>query len=90
MLFDLIALDSTCHLNGPPEQQELLGKGGLSGIGVRDDGKTASLGDLVLVFHKSAAKVRGRRHLPNGRWQPFRAVCQKLVYRRPIDSTFAL
>jgi hypothetical protein len=57
---------------------------------VRDDGKTASLGDFWLIFHRSAAKVRGRQHLWLGRSQPYQAVCQKLVHEPPIDSTFAL
>src|SRR5258705_8059169 len=38
----LAALHGARHLNGAAEQQELLGQGGLTRVGVRDDSEAAS------------------------------------------------
>ena len=51
---DLIALDRPGDVDRPSEEEELLGEGGLTGIGVSDDGKGASAGYLFCkVFHLS-------------------------------------
>ncbi len=43
----LAALHGTRHLDGAPEQQQLLGERGLAGVGVGNDGEGSSLPDLV-------------------------------------------
>jgi hypothetical protein len=45
----LIALNGACHLYGTTEKQELFGKGGLTRIRVRNDGKRAPLGYFFFV-----------------------------------------
>jgi hypothetical protein len=41
----LASLDRAGHLDGAAEQQQLLGKSGLAGVGMRDDGEGSSLVD---------------------------------------------
>ena len=47
MLGRALALDRAGRLNAARVQQELLGKGGLTCVGVRNDGKSATRGDFV-------------------------------------------
>ena len=39
-----VRFHGTSHVNGATEEEEFFGKGGLTGIGVRDNGECASLG----------------------------------------------
>ena len=56
-LLDLVTLDSTSYVDGSPEEEELLGEGGLTSIRVADDSERASLVDLVFIFvHIGEAK----------------------------------
>ena len=57
------ALDGTGHLNGAPEQQQLLRERGLARVGVGDDGKSSSflyvLGNCI-AQHRSFLKLASR------------------------------
>ena len=56
-LLNLVTLDSTSYVDGAPEEEELLGEGGLTSIRVADDSERASLVDLVFIFvHIGEAK----------------------------------
>ena len=47
-LLDLVALDGARHVDRAAEEQQLLGKGRLAGVGVRNDGERPPPGDLFL------------------------------------------
>ena len=47
-LLDLVALDGARHVDRAAEEQQLLGKGGFAGVGVRNDGERPPPGDLFL------------------------------------------
>ena len=49
-LLDLVTLDGTCYVDSPPEEEELLGEGRLTGVRVTDDSEGTSLVDLFLIF----------------------------------------
>ena len=74
----LLALDRTGGLDGAGVEQELLGKGGLAGVGVRDDRERATRGDL--------RGVRG-----HGRVRPFltwRRRCARRSMYRDLNRTY--
>ena len=50
-LLYLVALDGSCHMYGPAEEEQFLGKGSLSRIGVRYDCKGSALGYFVDQRH---------------------------------------
>ena len=51
MFLYLIALYRTCYLYGTTKQQQFLGKGCLTRIGVRYNGKRTATANFFLVFH---------------------------------------
>lgn len=55
-LLYLVGLHGSCHVNGAAKQQQFLGKSGLTGIGVTDNGKGAS---FLNLFGKCTHVVSG-------------------------------
>jgi hypothetical protein len=51
VFFDLVAFYRTGRLNGATKQQEFFRKGSFTGVRVRDNCKSASFMNLVVVFH---------------------------------------
>ena len=49
---DLVRLHGAGYVDGAAEEEELLGEGGLTGVGVADDGEGAAAADFVLEGHK--------------------------------------
>jgi hypothetical protein len=59
VLFYLVALYRARYLYGTAEQQQLLGKGGLTGIGVGNDGEGPAPGNFFFVFHATKNQLYG-------------------------------
>ena len=53
MLGALLALDGASLIDGSTVQQQLLGKGGLTCVGVADDGERPAAFDLFTICHRS-------------------------------------